>query len=177
MNECKIIDCLSNYILSPLHLLLLSLPFLNWDGTASRGRLVSACMPSLVWHSATFLWFVAALLEVGRMRNLGICPGADLFLVQCSVEFKGALAPFLLQPSRWVCGEGNQQWCFCGAWPSSRAPPLPASPRLSGEVCGLQVLTGPEMSSELLGVVKAEATGTCPEADPQARRDLLQMKA
>ena len=45
-----------------------------------------------------FLWFVAAMLEVGRMINLWICPVSDLFLVQCSIDLKGALAPFLLQP-------------------------------------------------------------------------------
>lgn len=82
----------------------------------------------------SLLWFAAVVLEVGRMLNLWICSVCDPFLVQCSIESREALAPFLLQPPRRVCREGNQQWCFCRRWRSSCALPLPASPSLSGEV-------------------------------------------
>lgn len=72
----------------------------------------------------------AVMLEVGRMLNLWICPVCDLFLVQCSIESREALVPFLLQSPCRVCCEGNQQWCFCRTWMSSCALPLPASPSL-----------------------------------------------
>lgn len=125
----------------------------------------------------SFLWFAAVTLEVGRMLNLWICPVCDLFLVQCSIESREALAPFLLQPPCWVCCEGNQQWCFCRMRTSSCALPLPASPSLSGEVCGFQILTGPEVGLELLRVIRAETVGMCPGANLQVCRDLLQFKA
>lgn len=83
----------------------------------------------------SFLWFAAVTLEVGRMLNQWICPVCDLFLVQCSTESREAPAPFLLQPPRRLCCEGNQQWCFCRTWTSSCVLPLPASLSLSGEVC------------------------------------------
>lgn len=125
----------------------------------------------------SFLWFAAATLEVGRMLNQWICPVCDLFLVQCPIESREAPAPFLLQPPRQLCCEGNQQWCFCRTWMSSCALPLPASLSLSGEVCGFQIPTGPEAGLELLRVVRAETVGMFPGASLQGCRDLLQFKA
>lgn len=145
--ECKKKKCRIpnyNYLLCPLCLLPGKSSLFCYQGETALSGYKQALKSSSLLCNCLQL-FVVCSCYVGGGQNakpvdvLGVWPLSGPVL--CWI--KRGTGPFLLQPPRRVCSEGNQQWCFHRRWRSSCALPLPASPSLSGEVCTFHILTGP----------------------------------